>query len=314
MDVDAKLARPPSLTALHQIHPSSHPGEGNRGMHPSVASEGRAQAPVDQDGDVVLPDARAAVATEPSQPSGAGMPESLLEKKRKRAMEEPLSAPPSAGLPDETEELRTNGSGGSARFGIDAKMNKRLKVPFKEYLGRNRGPRTGPGAGGRFPLDHSRLPANIWHEIFLACTPVSLARLTRVNKLFHKFLTEPTGNDTAAGPGPPSDEPLEGVSPERIWAASRQLYFPDMPEPLEGFTEAEMWRLLAGRRCQFCGRYGDVTGDIYGQGLMGSKTGEDDLMVVWAFAARSCAPCLKENSEKVCLTDPFELHDRSRAG
>lgn len=294
--------RHPTPTTQNLAQSTSVIGEDSRSEHRRPSLDSKVQDRVEQDKDK---DVGTGMDIDSHQPSGSEPPDSLQDKKRKRAVDGPSSGGPSPNreVGSAASPTGINGSGGDIQSVVGNKTTKRLKVvPFKEYLGRNRGSRNTQGANGRVPVDRSRLPGHIWKRIFMLSTPLTLARLARVNQTFHTSLTTSARNGAISIAGGVSTMLLDDISPEVIWATSRKVYFPNMPEPLHGHDEADMWRLLASKRCQFCGKYGQVRGDTSSEPFWGSGIGDDGIVIVWAFAVRSCAGCLKVNCEKVRLT------------
>lgn len=277
---------------------------------PRPSSDPRVEDRDEQDKDVPSQEVGAGMDIDTNQPSGSEHPDLLPDKKRKRPVDGPSSDGPSPNREDGSAASPTglNGSGGDIQSVVGTKTTKRLKVvPFKEYLGRHRAPKNAQGGNGRVPVDRSRLPGHIWRQIFMHSTPLTLARLSRVNRTFHNYLTTSARNQAISVTGGVSNVSQDETSPEAIWATSRILYFPNLPEPLHGYSEADMWRLFATKRCQFCGKYGQVRGDTSNEPSWGSGLGDNGIIVVWAFAVRSCAACLKVNCEKVRPTKCTQL-------
>lgn len=140
------------------------------------------------------------------------------------------------------------------------------------------------------------LPAHIWQNVFLYLPPLSLGRLLLVNRAFHTLLTrvddEPDRGSHHISPS------LRLVSSETIWSSARKAYFPTIPRPLVGHSELSMWRLLKGRRCQFCARISRF--EPHPASTWEGGPGGDGIRVVWPFAVRTCGRCLEERSQPVC--------------
>lgn len=150
---------------------------------------------------------------------------------------------------------------------------------------------------GRLPSDRSMLPGELWHHIFTFTSPRTLGRLLRVNKIFRAYLdpTSPASSSVIASLSH-SQVPLR--QPEVIWQTSRRLFRPWMPNPLEGMSELDMWKLSCNFKCNFCDKrqssVSSVTPDQWHSG-----PGETEVRPIWAFAVRACGSCLQIQSIKV---------------
>ncbi|KAI5462998.1 hypothetical protein BGZ63DRAFT_402344 [Mariannaea sp. PMI_226] len=145
-------------------------------------------------------------------------------------------------------------------------------------------------------IDRSRqLPAEIWHHILTFLHPKSLACLLSVNKLFFSFLH----------PHPPAHlftpypEPSPGVAvpltPDGIWRRSRQRLARQVPRPLEGKTELDMWRLVCTRICQSCGS-GTEELPPYAIGPRRRGLGLEGVAPVFPFGVALCGNCFFNKS------------------
>jgi hypothetical protein len=154
-------------------------------------------------------------------------------------------------------------------------------------------------ADGRLCVDKSLLPAEIWHHIFTFCPPSALGRLLRVNKIFKAHLDP---SSTASTPLlaclSRSVAPIR--QPDAIWQASRKLFRPGMPSPLQGYSEVAMWKLGCNFKCNFCERK-DKLFPVPTTDPWKSGPGENRVRPMWQFGARSCGSCLKEKCIKVGL-------------
>lgn len=139
------------------------------------------------------------------------------------------------------------------------------------------------------------LPAPVWQNVFLYLPPVSLGRLLQVNRAFHTLLTRVDEPDHGSHHISPS---LRIVSSDSVWSSARKAYFPTIPRPLHGHSELSMWRLLKGRRCQFCGK--TSRSDPLSASVWEGGPGPDGVRVIWPFGIRTCARCLEERSQPVC--------------
>jgi len=148
--------------------------------------------------------------------------------------------------------------------------------------------------------DWSRLPPAVWHHIFTFCPPKTLGNLLRVNKSFHSYLDPSVTiqSDTPLPISSGSSRILQPLKPNAIWQASRRLFWPHMPTPLQGKTELEMWKLACALTCQHCGKLGDASASPNPDPLH-LGPGPDGVVTVWPFATRTCGPCLQTKSIKV---------------
>jgi hypothetical protein len=139
-----------------------------------------------------------------------------------------------------------------------------------------------------------RTPPEIWQAIFCYLDPTTLKSVSQVNHPFRTYVLE-------AQEGPPtaahSIYPVK--SAESIWANSRRQHYPHMPRPLSGWDEWEMWNLVTGQKCQFCGEGQRIPSD--GQNIWEAGPGENGVRVIWPFGIRTCGKCLQEKVEKVSL-------------
>ena len=147
--------------------------------------------------------------------------------------------------------------------------------------------------------DRALLPPQIWHHIFTFCPPRSLGVLLSVNKLFNLYLdpASPVSREAPAA-DPFKSGALVPLKPNAIWQASRRLFWPIMPAPLQSRTELDMWRLACSNRCQICGKL-DGRDSSSPFDVRNPGPGPDGVAALWAFGARMCASCLVENSTKV---------------
>jgi len=136
------------------------------------------------------------------------------------------------------------------------------------------------------------LPAEIWQHIFLSCSIRTLGRLLKVNRSFHSYLTRV---QTV-----PHSKPAVGfvrlIKSESIWASARNAHPTKPPGPLPGFSEVDMWRLILGKTCQFCGK---LPSSSPGEKSWEKGPGENGVRIIWPFGVRACGPCLLQRCEKV---------------
>jgi len=183
---------------------------------------------------------------------------------------------------DSTEDIpnshRTNG--------LHVEVHKRFKP--EEILQSCRTPT------GHLKQDPSLLPAEIWHHIFIFTPPRTLGLLMQVNKSFNAYL-DPSSDKV---PTPLSKSAVRLLKPDTIWRASRRLFRPTMPVPLQGQSEIQMWRMACSKTCQFCGKKKQPN-NIAQMTQWHPGPGENGVIPIWSFAIRSCGPCLQQQSVKV---------------
>lgn len=152
-----------------------------------------------------------------------------------------------------------------------------------------------PSSGASPKRDWSQLPPRVWQRVFMFCSPVSLGRLLQVNKKFNASLDP--GSSLSVGQ---NISPIQDLKPDSSWQASRRLFRPDMPHPLSGKTELDMWKLAYTDTCQFCGKRNQPGAKVHSD-LWHPGPGENGVSPVWLFAVRSCGSCLQAQSIKVCF-------------
>jgi hypothetical protein len=148
----------------------------------------------------------------------------------------------------------------------------------------------------RTPKVMPLLPPELWQHIFTFCAPKVLAHLLSVNKSFNSYL-DPTTLHQSFDHIPVSI--CQRLSPDAIWRASRRLLdLPQMPYPLSGKSELDMWKLACNPSCQFCGkkRQGPYLFPT-DQGHPGP--GENGVVPIWSFGVRTCGSCFQKHSIKV---------------
>jgi hypothetical protein len=150
---------------------------------------------------------------------------------------------------------------------------------------------------GHLHTNRSLLPAEIWHQIFTFTSPRTLGRLLQVNKVFRAYL-DPSSSTSPHSLASLSISVAQMRPPEAIWQASRRLFLPGMPSPLQGLNELDMWRMSCTPTCQFCGRKDQPTSHS-STDQWHSGPGETGVSTIWPFAIRSCGGCLQQKAVKV---------------
>lgn len=152
------------------------------------------------------------------------------------------------------------------------------------------------------------LPAEIWQHIFLYLNPPELGRLTCVSK---RTLSCLDGSIPARQKSTFRGGTVQTVDSESIWATWRITHpeeAANMPKPLDGRTERDMWKLIRGIRCDVCDKLDSeprkpISPDRWHGGPTMSTT-----RAVWPFALRMCGECLFRHCEKVCIPLVSHLH------
>lgn len=152
--------------------------------------------------------------------------------------------------------------------------------------------------GRHIATDRSLLPVEIWHQILTFVPPKSLGRLLRVNKTFNAYL-----DASSIYQAPVLTALKRSATPKRqpdaIWQASRRLYRPTMPTPLDGLSELQMWRLACSSSCQFCHKESSITNTAPPVDQWHAGPGQSGVRSIWLFRIRSCGDCLQKQSIKV---------------
>ncbi|KAF2754150.1 hypothetical protein EJ05DRAFT_504260 [Pseudovirgaria hyperparasitica] len=133
------------------------------------------------------------------------------------------------------------------------------------------------------------LPPDIWQNVFSYLHPQDLGRLLQVNRVFNLYLTRIRDLSGKAYLTFPKLQTSEAV-----WSNSRKSYESHFPKPLIGTTELDMWKLVKGRRCQFCHKIGQPQGNS----TWDRGPGRTGVRIVWAFGIRSCGMCLESKCQK----------------
>jgi hypothetical protein len=134
------------------------------------------------------------------------------------------------------------------------------------------------------------LPLEVWQNVCSFLEPVSLGRLICVNRTLNAFLDpqKPV----------PGHMAKQHMTQNDIWVASRKRLPPGFPRPLSGTSELDMWRLILGTSCQFCGQKPSnkvsTTPSPWTSG-----PGFGSVRIIWPFAVRSCGNCLNSLMTKV---------------
>ena len=140
-----------------------------------------------------------------------------------------------------------------------------------------------------------QMPSGFWHHVFTFVPPIFLGRLLQVNRAFNNFLSS---SSFEVDRGFPLGESTQSTDVDAIWRASRKRFCPGIPDPPHGMTELQMWRLLRGRRCQYCGAADTSSTSQAGSNTLMAET-NDGAQIIWSFGIRSCGVCIKRIIQKV---------------
>ncbi|EEH43721.2 uncharacterized protein PADG_00010 [Paracoccidioides brasiliensis Pb18] len=143
-------------------------------------------------------------------------------------------------------------------------------------------------------FDGSLLPGEVWQHIFTFLPPTSLGRVLCVNKAFKSLLTP---SESELPDFPQTSGVLKYLIPNLIWSVSRRAFYPGMPRPLSFLTELEMWRLVYGNTCQFCGK-SSSSSSLTDNTIWEAGPGLGGVRIIWPFGIRACGECIKSKSEK----------------
>lgn len=144
------------------------------------------------------------------------------------------------------------------------------------------------------------LPSEILQHVCTFVDPISLGRLLSVNRSF-RSLIDP------ACPLPQRSSTQSKLLPLRrqdlIWTISRKTFFLGFPKPMERMTELDMWRLVWGSSCQYCGKKSTEPQSFSLSEPWNSGPGVENVRPIWPFRVRSCGSCLRPRLIKVNSSD-----------
>jgi hypothetical protein len=181
----------------------------------------------------------------------------------------------------------------------------------------------------------TELPFSVWKQVFVHLSPAMLARCVRVSRTLKSYLILQDGESHASSQ-PNGDDPTRtsysamlarcnnpssklksylvlqdaklNAKPTKkevdtIWTQSKRAFFLTLPKSLLGLTDQEMFALIGGSSCQFCGKIpGPSTAAT---SIFNAGPGPDGVRVIWPFRIRSCGGCLEEHVVRV------QCHHRS---
>lgn len=122
-----------------------------------------------------------------------------------------------------------------------------------------------------------------WQLVFCLLSPRTLCNLMTVSKDFLSCLT--ITDDKLEAPELQDYRLFSGNS---VWAASRKVHFPDLPDPPPDCSEQKLWQLLLGKLCTVCENLGAT-----------ASGNNPSASIVWPFAARLCLNCVVDTTQDV---------------
>ena len=162
-----------------------------------------------------------------------------------------------------------------------------------------------PSAGKDQGSSAASLPPEILQHIFSFVDPISLGRLLFVNRLFNVLL-----DPTKTLPPPSASARALGLKPQNdLWISARRTFASTFPRPMEDMSEIEMWRLIRGISCQFCGKKPKNRSPLLAMAASpwSSGPGPEGVRTIWPFKCQSCGPCLESRIVKVDLIRSIKL-------
>jgi hypothetical protein len=152
-----------------------------------------------------------------------------------------------------------------------------------------------PAARAKVPSRLSELPPELLQHIFTFLPPLFLGRLLRVSRVINTLL-DPT--KVLPRVHHESRGCLSLLDQDHVWSVSRKRFIPGLPRPLSSVSELELWRLLLGSSCQFCGKRTTLDPPS-AVSPWNSGPGTESVRIIWPFAVRSCGSCLSARLVKV---------------
>ena len=148
-----------------------------------------------------------------------------------------------------------------------------------------------PGSGA------TSLPPEVLQHIFSFVDPVSLGRLLFVNRMCNA-LVDPAKPLPSASTNPTT---LRLRPQDDLWSSSRKNFMSTYSRPIAFMTEIEMWRLIRGTICQFCGKKPKNRIPLLAMATSpwNAGPGPEGVRAIWPFKCLSCGPCLESRIIKV---------------
>lgn len=160
--------------------------------------------------------------------------------------------------------------------------------------------KTGHDPGTLSPDINAILPAEILQHVFSFVDPFSLGQLMVVCRAFNDLLnplkTLPAGS--------PDIKHLRLQSQNDVWVTSRRRFSPKFPRPMDGMTELQLWKLVHGVSCQFCGKKPLKKLPALASSPWSSGPGPEGVRAIWPFQVRSCGTCIEARLVKVSEIAP----------
>lgn len=142
----------------------------------------------------------------------------------------------------------------------------------------------------------AKFPPEVLQYIFSFVDPISLGRLMCLNRTFRTLLDPRESLSQISS--------YHGFSKiqkqDSIWTISRRLALPGFLRPMKSMTELDMWKLIRGRRCHYCGKLSKTNLPNLATSPWTSGPGSDGVRAIWPFRVRVCGRCLESRLVKVC--------------
>ncbi|OCT49171.1 hypothetical protein CLCR_04829 [Cladophialophora carrionii] len=135
------------------------------------------------------------------------------------------------------------------------------------------------------------LPPEILQYVFTFADPITLGRLICVNRTFRSLL-----DPTCPLPPKSASSKIKHLSIQKqdsIWTNSRKTFLHGFPKPMDAMTELDMWRLVRGHSCQYCGKRATQQLSYSTSNPWNAGPGLDNVRSIWPFRVRSCGRCLQ---------------------
>lgn len=194
------------------------------------------------------------------------------------------------------------------RSGTESRTSKRpTTATFEDDVVERKRPRLGAGSPENARPDLSKnnvlrenlmlkdLPDEILQHIFTFLHPISLGRLLCVNRRFRSLLDPTITLPRSSG----QVNRLTLRSQDLVWAISRKTFLQGFLKPMDGMTELEMWRLVRGQSCQFCGKPSRGHEIPSTSAPWSGGPGTNNVRTIWPFRIRCCGRCLEDRIVKV---------------
>ena len=144
------------------------------------------------------------------------------------------------------------------------------------------------------------LPPVVLQHAFSFLDPISISRLMSVSRLFNVLLDPRKPLPVSSTTGR-----LRLRNQNDIWSISRRAFLSAFPRPMDDMTEPDMWKLIRGISCQFCGRKPKGKAPLLANSPWSSGPGPEGVRAIWPFRVRACGSCLESRLVKVKFPMPY---------